>query len=48
MKEAKAFTVPTVFEQTWLNRYPWPTEIVFDRGCEFMGEFTTMYPMDID
>jgi hypothetical protein len=35
MKEVKneeAFSVATAVEQTWLNRYPWPTEIIFDRG----------------
>ena len=25
-------------EFTWLTRYPWPTEIVMDRGKEFMAE----------
>ena len=49
MKEVKnkeAFTVATAVEQTWLNCYPWPTEITFDRGSEFMGDFATMVSND--
>ena len=30
-------------EITWLNRqYPLPTEVVCDKGCEFMGEVIRM------
>ena len=25
-------------EFTWLTRYPWPTEVVMDRGKEFAAE----------
>ena len=25
-------------EFSWLTRYPWPTEVVLDRGTEFKGE----------
>jgi Integrase zinc binding domain len=49
MKEVKnkeAFTVAQIVEQTWLTRYPWPTEIVFDKGTEFMGEFAQMVAND--
>ena len=46
VKDKEAFTVATVVEQTWLTRYPWPTEIVFDRGNEFMGEFAQMVSND--
>ena len=31
-------TVANVTEQEWLCRYPWPTEITFDRGGEFIGK----------
>ena len=27
-----------VIERTWFNRYPWPTQVVMDRGSEFMAE----------
>jgi hypothetical protein len=30
--------IANVLEFTWLNRYPWPTEIRVDRGREFAGE----------
>jgi len=29
-------------EITWFNRYPLPTEIIVDRGKEFMGEVISM------
>jgi hypothetical protein len=31
---------------TWLNRYPWPTEVVMDRGKEFMGDVKRMLVED--
>ena len=37
-----AIDVATILETTWLSRYPWPQEIVYDRGSEFMGEFANM------
>jgi hypothetical protein len=33
-----ADVVINVLEQTWLSRYPYPSEVVMDRGSEFMGE----------
>eukprot|EP00957_Ditylum_brightwellii_P175403 13352811-Ditylum_brightwellii.AAC.1 len=30
----------------WLNLYPWPTEVVLDRGTEFMAKFTKMIQRD--
>jgi len=33
-----ADVVINVFEDAWLTRYPYPTEVVMDRGVEFMGE----------
>ena len=32
VKVKDAATVANVVEMTWLNRYPWSQEIVFDRG----------------
>jgi transposase InsO family protein len=42
----EAFTIASIVEQTWLTRYPWPTEVIFDRGKEFMGEFARMIQED--
>ena len=41
-----AIEVANIVEQTWLSRYPWPQEIVYDRGSEFMAEFATMISDD--
>ena len=40
--KASADEVSNVLQRTWLDRYPWPTQIVMDRGREFMGEVTDM------
>ena len=42
----EAFTVANLVEQTWFTRYPWPNQIIFDRGKEFMGEFARMVEKD--
>jgi hypothetical protein len=42
----KAFTIASLVKQTWLTRYPWPNQIIFDRGKEFMGEFACMVEKD--
>jgi hypothetical protein len=42
----EAFTIASLIEQTWLSRYPWPTQVILDRGSEFMGEFTRMIEKD--
>ena len=36
--EKKADYIANILEMHWLCRYPWPTEIVMDRGKEFMAE----------
>ena len=33
----EAITIANLVEQVWLSRYPWPTEITYDRGSEFIG-----------
>ena len=33
-----AIEVANQFEKTWLNRYPWPKQVVMDRGTEFCAE----------
>jgi len=36
-------TVANIVEQEWLCRYPWPTQITYDRGGAFIGaEFQAM------
>jgi hypothetical protein len=46
IKTKRADVIANVIEQTWFNRYPWPTEVVLDRGREFMAEFTEMIQRD--
>ena len=41
-----AFEVANLAEITWFTRYPWPTQIIIDRGTEFMGEFMRMVKDD--
>ena len=43
---ATADEVANAVELTWLTRYPQPQEITFDKGTEFMAEFTTMVVED--
>ena len=42
----RADIVANIVEQCWLSRYPWPTQIIFDRGGEFMAEFAEMVVKD--
>ena len=41
-----ADVISNIVEQTWLTRYPWPNEIIIDRGSEFMAEFAEMVQND--
>ena len=37
--DKKSITVANIVGQEWLvSRYPWPTQITFDRGSEFIGQ----------
>ena len=36
--DKKSITVANIVEQEWFSRYPWPTQITFDRGSEFIGQ----------
>ena len=41
--DKRSITIANIVEQSWLSWYPWPTQIVFDRGSEFIGhEFLNM------
>ena len=42
----ESHTVAEAVEQTWLSRYPWPTQVILDRGTEFMKDFTRMIKED--
>jgi len=45
--DKRAITIANIVEQQWLTRYPLPTQIIFDRGSEFMGhEFINMITKD--
>ena len=33
----KAMTISNLVETTWLVRYPWPVDITYDQGEEFLG-----------
>jgi len=36
--DKKSITVANIVEQEWFSRYPWPTQITYDRGTEFIGK----------
>ena len=42
----QAITVANIVEQAWLTRYPWPVELTYDKGTEFMAEFAQMIVKD--
>ena len=35
--DKNAMTIANLVETTWLVRYPWPVEITYDRGGEFLN-----------
>ena len=46
IKDKQAITVANIVEHTWLSRYPWPTQITYDCGTEFLAEFAEMDQSD--
>jgi transposase InsO family protein len=45
--DKRSITVANIVEQEWLSRYPWPTQITYDRGSEFIGtEFQKLIKRD--
>eukprot|EP00980_Cylindrotheca_fusiformis_P020524 scaffold7585_cov72-Cylindrotheca_fusiformis.AAC.1 len=46
IKDKQADEVANKLEQTWLVRYPWPQNVVCNRGKEFMAEVTEMLTED--
>ena len=46
-EDKRSISVAEIVEQQWLMRYPWTTQITFDRGSEFIGqEFQHMIKHD--
>ena len=43
IKTIRSKVIDKVIEQTLLNRYPWPTEIILGRGREFLAEFSDIF-----
>eukprot|EP00957_Ditylum_brightwellii_P116425 8880785-Ditylum_brightwellii.AAC.1 len=46
IKTKRADVIANVIEQIWFNQYPRPTEVVLDRGTEFMAKFTELIQRD--
>ena len=45
--DKRSITVANIAEQEWFSRYPWPTQVTYDRGSEFIGqEFQKMIKDD--
>jgi transposase InsO family protein len=42
----RADDVANCLEQTWFSRYPWPANVIHDRGSEFMAELHAMLKND--
>ena len=42
IKNKQADWIANYLEFTWLTRYPWPTEVIMDRGREFAAEVRDM------
>ena len=42
----QADEIANLIEQTWLVRYPWPQNVICDRGKEFMAEVNEMLTED--
>ena len=42
IKIKRADIIANVVETTWLTRYPYPTQVVLDRGKELIAEFSEM------
>ena len=42
----RADNIANVVEQVWLTQYPWPDQVTYDCGTEFMTEFTEIVTKD--
>ena len=41
--DKRADEIANLIKQTWLSRYPWPENVILDRGKEFMAEVITLF-----
>ena len=46
INDKQSYSVAQQVEFAWLTRYPWPDEIIYDRGTEFLGDFANMIKED--
>jgi hypothetical protein len=45
--DKQTITVANTIEQEWFSRYPWPTQVTFNKGSEFIGQdFQKMIKQD--
>jgi transposase InsO family protein len=35
--DRQAISVANIAKEEWFSRYPWPTQVTFDGGSEFIG-----------
>eukprot|EP00957_Ditylum_brightwellii_P010226 773331-Ditylum_brightwellii.AAC.1 len=42
IKTEHAYIIENFIEQMWFDQYPWPMEVVLDRGTKVMAKFTEM------
>jgi hypothetical protein len=40
--DKRSITVANIVEQEWFSRYPWPTQVTYDRGSEFIQDMTSL------
>ena len=38
MPDKRADEISNILEKTWFSRYPWPQEVIMDRGTDFAKE----------
>ena len=46
INDKQSYSVAQQVEFAWLTRYPWPDEIIYDQGTEFLGDFSDMIKED--
>ena len=46
IKTKSADVIANILEIAWLSRYPWPLQLIFDRGKEFKAEVQQMISKD--
>jgi transposase InsO family protein len=45
--DKRSITMANIAEQEWFSRYPWPAQITYDRGSDFIGaDFQKMIKND--